>query len=358
MCKKLMSLFICLLSTYSVAQTLHTDDKGVSIFYKIEQTKKYTFCLDNATSVKNFSKDKIIIWKITIGLENGYSDSIVPRGVGIANISVSPNPIKPYPQNYCNYSHVENYKPDSDNMDQSLFVWPIRDYVVKEIKPGEVITNTTYLYLYEGQSPKLTNWQFLGYRLKKDFTSYDPILNDVVNGPKSITLLDHKTKYKAKNLEVKVIDKAEVINIPKVKIRDIHLNTTEATSFSSIPVKEIKTLKEDAYMVDKKVITNKQIEPVKNESTKNAIASIKCPDKKSLEYKEKSNNAPDQSTQRAYSWLSLYYTYKCECEMGSPRSDQLVPVINNVVDSYATNTNGAFGKISKVTKCTSPETNQ
>jgi len=240
MCKKIAFILVCLLPLYSATQTLHTDDKGVRIFYQIEQTKKYTFCLDNASSDENFSKDKIIIWKITIGLENGYSGSIVPRGVGIANISVSPNPIKPYPQNYCTYSHVENYKPDSDNMDQSLFVWPIRDYMVKEIRPGEVITNTTYLYLYEGQRPKLTNWQFLGYRLKKDFTTYDPILNDIVNGPKSITLLAHKTKYKAKNLEFKAIDKVEVIDIPKVKIADVHVNTAEVTSFYSIPVKEIK----------------------------------------------------------------------------------------------------------------------
>jgi len=143
------------------------------------------------------------------------------------------------------------------------------------------------------------------------------------------------------------------------KVDKIRFNTSDDTLKETTIVKEIKATVNDAKKSTNNVIAVKQAEPpMKKEPTKITNASIKCPDKRVLEYKEKSNNAPDQSSQKAYSWLSLYYTYKCECEKGSPRSDQLVPVINNVVDSYATNTNSAFGKISKVTKCTSPETNR
>jgi len=419
--KNIIFIFICLLSVYTPAQILHTDDKNVNVFYEIEQTEKFVLCEGNPYSDENFSKEKIYIWKITFGIENGYSSSIVPRGVGIATISVSPNPTKPYSHNYCDYKYLENYEPNSiqRHLDQSLFIWAIRDHKVEEIKPAEVIKTITYLYLYEGQTPKLTNWQFSGYRLKKDFKSYDPILNDIVSDSKPVTYSDDEKKEKAKNLEYKHIDEIDSVTIPMVKVDkislshvkktssdlirantkdektitnkqiepvkekidevnlntsdivsvdvipvkeikpandetvDTSLNTAKVASSDAIPTKKIKATKKDENKTDKEVIVDKQNEPAKI-----ANVPVKCPGKKALEYKEMSSNASDIDEQKAYSWLALYYTYKCECEMGSPRSDQLVPVINNVVDSYTTNTNDAFGKILKVTKCTPPTINQ
>ena len=380
--KNIIFIFILLLSVYSSAQVLFTDEKGVKIFYEIQQTEKFVLCEDNPNLDENFSKEKIFIWKVTFGIENGYSDSIVPRGVGIATISVIPNPIKPYSHNYCNYKYLENYEPNSvqRHLDQSLFIWAIRDHKVEEIKPKEVIKATTYLYLYEGQTPELSNWQFLGYRLKKDFKSFDPILNDIVNQPKSITLQDDKTKEKVKNLEAKYIAKANSIEIPIAKFEKINVKIAKTASSDLIPVKEIKVVKDDIKKSRKDIITVeeikpsnteavdislnttkvaslnsnviKKIQPAKHDKKEVDNASVKCPGEKAQEYREKSNNSSDASAQKAYSWLVLYYTYKCECEMGSPRSGQLVPMINNVVDSYTTNTNNAFGKISKVNKCT------
>ncbi len=72
---------------------------------------------------------------------------------------------------------------------------------------------------------------------------------------------------------------------------------------------------------------------------------------KALEYKEKSNTSVNKSAQKAYSWLSLYYRYRCECENGSKRSNQLVILVNNIVDSYYENTDGSYGEIIKVSKC-------
>jgi len=411
--KNIIFIFICLLSVYTPAQILHTDDKNVNVFYKIERTEKFVLCEGNPYSDENFSKEKIYIWKVTFGIENGYSSAIIPRGVGIATISVSPNPIKPYSHNYCDYKYLENYEPNSmqRHLDQSLFIWPIRDHKVEEVRPQEVIKTITYLYLYEGQTPKLTNWEFLGYRLKKDFKSYDPILSDIVSDSKPVTYSDDKKRNNAKNVKYKHIDKIDSVVIPVIKVEktslsaikkvssditsidtipvteievakddqvkkssdtiavkkiipsnnetiDISLNTPEVGSSDVIPVTEIKSTEDDDGKLNEEVNVVKQIEPTKKEITKIDNAPVKCPGKKALEYKEMSSNATDIDIQKAYSWLALYYTYKCECEMGSPRSDQLVPVINNVVDSYSTNTNDAFGKISKVTKCTSPTINQ
>jgi hypothetical protein len=360
--KNIIFIFILLLSVYTSAQTLYTDEKGVKIFYEIQQTEKFVLCEGNSYSDENFSKEKIYIWKVTFGIENGYSGSIVPRGVGIATISISPNPIKPYSHNYCNYKYLKNYEPNSiqRHLDQSLFVWSIRDHKVEEIKSEETIIATTYLYLYEGQTPKLTNWQFLGYRLKKDFNSYDPILNDIVIDSKPVVLTDNKKKEKATNIKTKYNDKIVATEILAVKIDEINLDATKGVDTNSMIAKETKPKNEakaKKISLDNTKVTPldsiivKEIKPTNDDESMNGNLSIKCPGEKALEYKEKSNTSTDLSEQRAYSWLVLYYTYKCECEMGSPRSDQLVPMINNVVDSYVANADSAYGKISKVTKC-------
>jgi len=345
--KRFILIFTCFSIFYSGAQTLLTDKNGVRLFYKIEQTEKFTYCIGDVSD-KNFSRTKINIWKITLGLENGHSGAIVPRGIGIANINVQPNPIKPYSRNYCSYERLENYGPNQGYLDQSLFVWPIRDHIVEEMAPGEVLINTAYLYLYEGQSPKLTNWQFLGYRPKEDFRPYKTVLvNEKVADTGTTPFPQTKTietkprvsstiatrNSKVKKLEVTSINQVEPIKIPAAK-RD-KKNTTY-------------TLKASPLITS----TSKEIETTTSTDQRSKEVFLKCPGEKALEYKEKSNAASDVSVQRAYSWLALYYSYKCECEIGSYRSDQLVNVINNVVDSYVMNTGNVYGKISKVSKCT------
>jgi len=83
------------------------------------------------------------------------------------------------------------------------------------------------------------------------------------------------------------------------------------------------------------------------------IDSTKCTGKKEVEYKEKSENTTDKAAQKGYSWLSLYYKYKCRCTNGTRRPAELKGIINNVVDSYLENTGGVYGEISKVSKCKS-----
>ncbi len=351
--KKITTLFIYLISLCSTGQTLYTDEKGVKISYTIEQTKAYTFCTGKSTA-KNFSNKRINIWKVTLEIENGYSTSIVPRGVGIANISVYPDPVQPYSQDYCPYSQVENYVSSENRLDQSLFSWGIRDRKVKEIKSGELITNITYLYLYEGQTPTLSNWQFLGYRLKNDFKSYDPILvaiKDTVQGTKTVI---QEVKKMEKLKESGVISQ-EVVNLEtnnSAIIQGDSSHISETTKPVTSGLVTVKKVKPSAIAKVKPDVS--QISDTTKTATPESVTVKKtqpCPGEKSLEYKKMSNKSSNIEEQRAYSWLSLYYSYRCKCESGMLSSDVLIPIINNVVDSYMTNTNGAYGKIEKITKC-------
>jgi len=322
--RKLVFIFFFYVTFYSDAQILYSDNKGVIVFYKIEQTGKFTFCQFDEESDK-----KINIWKVTLGIENESSGTIEPRGVGIANIHVNPDPLKPYSGDYCNYKRIKNYESNHGHTDQSLFAWPIRDYAIQEIKSGERITNTSYLYLYEGQTPKLTIWQFSGYRLKEDFKSNinTPI---VKNNTKTLQKLGNKgINIRLESEKIKYVYKIDSLKTPTVKNDEI--------KYYDIGVKASKP-KRDKKTVD-----------VAEDSSN--TSSLECPGKKALEYKEKSNTSKTPSEQRAYSWLAIYYSYKCECENGSPRSEGLVAIINNLVDSYTTNTNDAYGKIYKVSKC-------
>jgi len=340
--KRIVLFYFCLLSVYSFAQTLHHDDMGVKLFYTIEKTNEYTFCRGSERSDKNFSNKRINIWKITISLENRYSGTIIPRAVGIANISVYPDPIKPYLQNYCKFRRVAGYGPNYGYLDQSLFRWPIRDYTVKEVKPGEVISNMAYLYLYEGQTPKLSDWEFSGYRFKKDFRPFDPILVDIEemeNKPKTISPTVKISKERANAIKTSYVSKIDDFTVSVVKL--------DQPSFS---LSNDNTEKVVTKVVATSSVNDNSITPTK--------AIVECPGEKANSFKEKSNSAADPSEQRAFSWLALYYTYICECKMGSPRSSQLVPMINNVVDSYSANTNDAYGKIEKVTECVASTSQQ
>jgi len=104
--------------------------------------------------------------------------------------------------------------------------------------------------------------------------------------------------------------------------------------------------------IDSKPIEKTDSKPVEIAKSKTDSDTTTCPDKKALEYKEKSTAATSKPDQKAYGWLALYYKYKCKCENGSKYPDSLVALINNVVDNYNENTNGSYEKISKVSTCT------
>ena len=101
---------------------------------------------------------------------------------------------------------------------------------------------------------------------------------------------------------------------------------------------------------------NNRIEPTTAQESKlvmvddSILDTVTCPDI-ILNYKEKFNEVTDPDKQSEYSWLSLYYKYICECKEGSKNPEDLVPLINNVVDSYLENVKGDHENITKVSKC-------
>ena len=88
-----------------------------------------------------------------------------------------------------------------------------------------------------------------------------------------------------------------------------------------------------------------------------AIFYSQCPGATAISYKNKAKNLGPQefSKQQAYIQLATYYAYKCECENGSPRSAQLVSMINSLVDTYSAYTKNAYGTMSKVSSCKSQD---
>jgi hypothetical protein len=90
-----------------------------------------------------------------------------------------------------------------------------------------------------------------------------------------------------------------------------------------------------------------------------SLIFTQCPGPTAINYKDKAKNlgADEFSKQQAYIWLATYYAYKCECETGSPRSEQLVGMINRIVDTYSAYTKNAYGSISKVSTCKSQDGN-
>lgn len=87
------------------------------------------------------------------------------------------------------------------------------------------------------------------------------------------------------------------------------------------------------------------------------IIFAQCPGATAISYKNKAQNlgAKEFSKREAYIWLATYYAYKCECDNGSPRAQQLVSMINRVVDTYSAYTKNAYGTISKVSSCKSQD---
>lgn len=80
------------------------------------------------------------------------------------------------------------------------------------------------------------------------------------------------------------------------------------------------------------------------------LETIKCPDIVAM-YKEKFGSTTDETGQKRYRWLALYYDYLCQCKEGAENPEELIKVINNIVDSYYENVGGDHEKISKISKC-------
>ena len=162
-------LCICCLPVVSgnvaEAEVLFSDRHGVQVVYDVVDTGKRVFCEGPPERDTNYTDKKIKIWKVTLKITNGSGRKIKPQGPSIAHIDVEPD--QGSVLDYCYYRRVGNlYKVDGQS-DQRKFMFGIASGVYF-IGAGKTFSNSTYLYLYEDQKPRLIRWHFDGYQFLKD----------------------------------------------------------------------------------------------------------------------------------------------------------------------------------------------
>jgi len=166
-------------------------------------------------------------------------------------------------------------------------------------------------------------------------------------------------KYGYINMKDSRVTKSEASATVKQHFDFIETSYTFGLRFNVFPkkeklVKKKTKLENDSLSLDEVKTDTLETKNIKEKipiSKTDTILDSKDCQEKAIDYKEKSTTSTDKTAQKAYSWLSLYYKYRCECDNGSKRSNQLVILINNVVDSYYENTDGSYEEISKVSKC-------
>jgi uncharacterized protein YjhX (UPF0386 family) len=83
-----------------------------------------------------------------------------------------------------------------------------------------------------------------------------------------------------------------------------------------------------------------------------SILSAQCPGAEAENYKTKLQNAgSNMESGSAYAQLAMYYAYKCECDNGTNRKEQLIVMMNRIVDVMNHPNYSKYGIISKVYDC-------
>lgn len=162
-----LSIVACFLVMSNVAEAkeLYADKHGVTVVYDVVDTGKYTFCEDPEHDL-NYTDKQIKIWKVTLKITNGSGRKIRPLMPGIAYINVEPD--QGSTLGYCYYKRVGNlYKIDGHG-EQNKFMFVIAPGYYSMIGAGKTFSNSTYLYLYEDQTPVLAKWYFGGYKFSRD----------------------------------------------------------------------------------------------------------------------------------------------------------------------------------------------
>ena len=146
-------------------QELYSDKHGVRVVYHVVDTGKSTACTLSPDQDLNYTDKKIKIWKVTLQITNGSGRKIKPHGARIAHIDVEPD--QGGILNYCSYGKVGHLSKNDGQSEQKKSMFGIASGVYF-IGAGKTFSNSTYLYLYEDQTPLLTNWNFGGYEFLED----------------------------------------------------------------------------------------------------------------------------------------------------------------------------------------------
>ena len=156
---------LCVWGNPTEAKVLYEDKHGVRVEYVVTDTNQSVPCASNATDDPNHTTRKIGVWKVSLQITNGSDRRIKPHDYEIAVMNVDPG--QGSSLDYCWYEKFPNFSKVDGQSDQHKLLFGIA-LGVPAIAPGRTLSNSTYLYLYEGVKPQLTHWSFGGYTFLED----------------------------------------------------------------------------------------------------------------------------------------------------------------------------------------------
>ena len=329
----LILLFLFFLPLISNSQTLYFDEEGIRLSLEIKNTGQSVNCENDWD--KNYSDKPLHIWKVTLSFRNGSDKIVVPKLVGIASINVIPSDGKVL--NYCGYRTKLELPTKAGYSGQNLFGFIIYDDQLKNLEAGETVSYSTHLYLYAGVKPILEGVRFPGYK----FLDGSPSPKGTVYGQTE----------QAREIKFKAINSSSTKEEDDSSVTEEYINSEIKDN-----IRSIANIAIDSSIVDLKAIEN-AVE--QNPNYYDELTS--CMESGNAKYyRDKLENVSSSNLKamQAYSQLSIFYSYQCECEIGSTRPEQLVKDINQLVTTFNNSTrNSTFAPLKRVYQCKKIESN-
>ena len=325
--KSLLLFFAFLMPFFLCSQTLYYDEEGVRLSVEIKNTGQSVKCTNDWD--KFYTDEPLHIWKVTLSFRNGSNKVVVPELVGIASINVEPSDGK-YLE-YCGYKPL--FEPGVQDSGAHLFGFIIFNNQGRSVEAGKTVSYSAHLYLLPGTIPILAEWKFPGYT----FLDGSPNPELVVNG---FSEEGRRVKFESLIKDIKRKEKIEENNVSLIS--DETSGTKVEENLSNIEV-DSKML--NIGLIEKAVESNPNYYDELSACMESGNAKY---------YRDKLDNISPSNlnSMQAYSWLSIFYSYQCECEIGSTRSEQLVKDMNQLVITFNSSTrNTTFTPLKKVYNC-------
>ena len=331
--KYLLLFFAFSMPFFLCSQTLYFDEEGVRLNVEIKNTGQSVICTNDWD--KNYTDEPLHIWKVTLSFRNGSDKVVVPKLMGIASINMEPSDGKYL--DYCGYKPL--FEHGVRDAGAHLFGFIIFNNQGKSVGAGKTVSHSAHLYLLPGTKPILAEWKFPGYT----FLDGSPNPELVVNGKSE----------EAEEIRFKSINSDKVGKEEEEVKSHYDVNDIDDIVNSNIGLADIK--------VDTSRVNLKAIEKAVEGNPDYYDELTACMESGNAKYyRDKLENISPSNlnSMQAYSWLSVFYSYQCECEVGSTRPEQLVKDMNQLVETFNSSTkNTTFAPLKKVYNCKKIESN-
>lgn len=323
------------------------EDNNVKVYYKIEDTGKTTKCKNDWDA--NYTDKAIKVYKVSLTIENKSDSTIIPAVNSAASIDIKTCPYL-IRYDYCGQIYIDDEygRGTFGRSDTGGMVFFGISNLVGGIPPNKIVRNMRYLYAYEGLKPLLDAWEFGGYR----FSDNNRLISNGGSGR-----VNGDIHYQA---WMNYNDRKIKTNFGKCGEEESEEESSDSlvdiNSEIKKTIKEITNIEIDSSFVDLKAIENAvEQNPDYYDELTNCMESGNA-----KYYRDKLENVSTTNlkSMQAYSWLSIFYSYQCECEIGSTRPEQLVRDMNQLVTTFNNSTrNSTFAPLKKVYQCKKIESN-